>query len=159
MTSFSIPCWYQSVSCVISHRVTTVCTSRLFLNLWPPRFCLSAVNRWQSLGDEFYWYNHNRYRLFGYGIWYHVNLFSDRTSYKETYAYGTIMSVCWVLSIVNDAEIRRKRSVLCEMLKRTFKILILLVFCLKTFKNLKSGYSIKANAPEMYVRGHVLTCL
>jgi hypothetical protein len=39
----------------------------------------------------------------------------------------------------------------CEMLKGTFKILILLVFFLKTFKNLKSGYSNKANAPEMYV--------
>jgi len=34
--SFSISCWYQSTSFVISHRVVKVSSSRISLNLWPP---------------------------------------------------------------------------------------------------------------------------
>jgi len=41
-TSFSIPCWYQSVPCVTSHRVTSAPTLRWSLNLRTPIFCSSA---------------------------------------------------------------------------------------------------------------------
>jgi hypothetical protein len=78
VTSFSIPCWYQSVSCVISHRVTTVTTSRSSLNLSPLRFCFTAVNRWQSLSNKFLLYNHSHCRIFKYGIIRHVDLFCHR---------------------------------------------------------------------------------
>jgi hypothetical protein len=32
-------------------------------NLWPLRFCLSAGNRWQSLGFQFPWHNYYKCRL------------------------------------------------------------------------------------------------
>ena len=50
-TRFSAPCWYQSLSCVDSHRVTAVTISRSHHNLWP--FC---------------WRNHGQYRFLGYEI-------------------------------------------------------------------------------------------
>jgi hypothetical protein len=37
-------CWYQSVSCVMSHRVTTVCTSRSSLN-FSHKFSSELENR------------------------------------------------------------------------------------------------------------------
>jgi len=43
---FSITCWYQSMSCVVSHCVTTVSTLQSSLNLWLSGFCFSAGNRW-----------------------------------------------------------------------------------------------------------------
>ena len=39
--TFAIPCWYQSVSPVIIHRVTAVSISRSSLNLRPAIFCCS----------------------------------------------------------------------------------------------------------------------
>ena len=55
-TNISVPC-YQSASCIISHRVTAVSSSRSSLNLWSPRFGRS------DLGDEFSGYNHNQFTL------------------------------------------------------------------------------------------------
>ena len=55
---------------------------------------------------------------------------------------------------------RRNLSLLCAVLKGTLNILVLIAFCLKTFTNLNSGYSKRANAPEMStLHGRVLTCL
>jgi len=47
------------VLCVIRHRVTTLYTSPSSLNLRPSRFCFSAGNKRQSLGDDSLWYNHS----------------------------------------------------------------------------------------------------
>jgi len=47
--SVLFPRWYQSLSCAISHHVTTLCTSRSSLNLWPWRFCLISRNWWKLL--------------------------------------------------------------------------------------------------------------
>jgi hypothetical protein len=47
------PCWYQWVPCVIRHRVTSVFCSPPSLYLSPPRFCISDVNRRQSLDVDF----------------------------------------------------------------------------------------------------------
>jgi hypothetical protein len=44
-TSFSIPCWSQSMSCVTSHCVTTVSTSRLSVSVKSLRFCFSSETR------------------------------------------------------------------------------------------------------------------
>jgi hypothetical protein len=47
----------------------------------------SAGNRWQSLGDEFSWYNHSKFVLFGCEIICYVYLFSDRSSLSSFYYY------------------------------------------------------------------------
>jgi hypothetical protein len=53
-------CHYDvSVSCIVSHLVTDVFTSRSSLNMWQPKSCFIAVNRCQSLGDQFPLCNHS----------------------------------------------------------------------------------------------------
>ena len=52
-TSFYIPCWYQSVTYIISHRVTNISTSPSSLNLWPPitllqSYELMSIEIWVS---------------------------------------------------------------------------------------------------------------
>jgi len=71
-TSCCIPYRYQSLSCVITHRVTTVFTSQSSLNLCPPRFCFSVINRWQSLGDHLPWYKHDHCRQSAFETWWHT---------------------------------------------------------------------------------------
>ena len=44
--SFSIHCWYQSMSFIICYHATTLSALHSSLNLWWPRFFFSTVNRW-----------------------------------------------------------------------------------------------------------------
>jgi hypothetical protein len=75
------------VSSVIRHLVTTVSISRSSLNLLPPWRCFSAANRWQTLGDEFPWYNHNQCGFLGYRIIRSANSFYDANSHYVSNAY------------------------------------------------------------------------
>ena len=72
ITYDKLPCplliQYQSVSSVISHLVTTVCTWQLSVNLRLPRLSFSVANRRQSLGGGFLWSNHNQRKLFRYDL-------------------------------------------------------------------------------------------
>jgi hypothetical protein len=81
-TSFSVPCWQKSVSCMISHGFTNVSVSRSAVNLMPRRVYFDAENRWRSLGEEFTWYNRNRCRFVSFEIKDTVKLFCDRESYS-----------------------------------------------------------------------------
>ena len=81
-TSFSVPCWQKSVSCMISHGVTNISASRSAVNLRPLRVYFDAENRRQSLGEEFAWYNPNRCRFVSFETEDHVKLFCDRESYS-----------------------------------------------------------------------------
>jgi len=55
VASPSSPFRYQSVFCIISHRVTTVSTGRSYFNFWQPRLCF---------GDELPCHDHNQCTFF-----------------------------------------------------------------------------------------------
>ena len=44
-TSYSILCWWKSVTYIIGHRFATVTISRSSLNLWPRRACLQSCSK------------------------------------------------------------------------------------------------------------------
>jgi hypothetical protein len=58
----------NSVSCVVSHLVTNVSTSRTSLNLCPLTLCFRAGSRCYPLSYELPWHNHNQCGVSRYEI-------------------------------------------------------------------------------------------
>ena len=71
------PSFYQPVTSVTRHIHIFTATSRQSTNvLWWIRICFGGRNSWQSVGDEFRWFEHNRCSFCFCNITCYVNLFS-----------------------------------------------------------------------------------
>jgi hypothetical protein len=69
--------------------------------------CFTARDVWQSLGDEFPWYNHSQRKVFSYEIMRHVNLFSNQTPTTKRFSLeGHLRSWKWSVKrgVGNEGE-------------------------------------------------------
>jgi hypothetical protein len=63
----------KAVSCFVSH-LSQVVYVVINFKICQPKLLFIATSWWSSLGDEFLWYNSNKFRPFIYEITRHVNL-------------------------------------------------------------------------------------